>query len=137
MRRHHRWNDTKTNYNADRWTETRLMSIAKTARNLIVNDMRSPKSGLPVPANKGKLNPRTGRGSYFFWVTRRSAPGEAPAAQRKRLLGSVDYEWQKRPYIIAIGTNVKYGRFLERGQGMDARPWLKNNVHKAIEQEMV
>lgn len=59
--------------------------------------------------------------------TRRSAPGEPPAAQHGEsgLQGSV--AWRRDGELkrqVGFHQKVPYGLFLERGDGMAARPWL-------------
>lgn len=54
-----------------------------------------------------------------------SAPGEAPAVQYGRLIGSVAFERPRR-LLRRVGTNLDYGRFLELGtKRIQPRPWLR------------
>jgi HK97 gp10 family phage protein len=54
----------------------------------------------------------------------RSDPGEPPRKQRGRLQGSVAFAIEG--LIGRVGTNLKYGRWLELGtRKMKARPWLR------------
>lgn len=53
-----------------------------------------------------------------------SKPGEPPHKQTGRLLGSV--AWEIVGLVARVGTNVKYGRWLELATArMAARPWLR------------
>jgi HK97 gp10 family phage protein len=59
-----------------------------------------------------------------------SAPGEAPASDTGRLAGSITAE-KKGPLLWDVGTDVKYGRFLEFGTMKIAeRPWLRPAIEK-------
>lgn len=57
----------------------------------------------------------------------RSAPGEPPRKQTGRLRASVTYEVDETGMNARVGTNVKYGRYLELGtkRGIAPRPWLR------------
>lgn len=57
----------------------------------------------------------------------RSAPGEPPRKQTGRLRASVTYEVDEAGMNARVGTNVKYGRYLELGtkRGIAPRPWLR------------
>lgn len=53
-----------------------------------------------------------------------STPGSPPNVQHGRLRGSV--AWEIVNGVARVGTNVKYGRWLELGTAkMAARPWLR------------
>jgi HK97 gp10 family phage protein len=57
---------------------------------------------------------------------RASAPGEPPASDTGRLLGSVEAVFFDGGLAAEIGTGLDYGRFLEFGTSkMAARPWLQ------------
>lgn len=59
-----------------------------------------------------------------------SAPGEAPHKQRGRLLASV--AWECKGLIGRVGTNLRYGRWLELGTPiMAARPWLRRALNES------
>lgn len=54
-----------------------------------------------------------------------SKPGEAPNIDTGRLLSSISFEVDPQTLTSIIGTNVKYGRYLEFGtKTIAARPWL-------------
>ncbi len=55
----------------------------------------------------------------------RSAPGEPPRKQTGRLRASVTHEIDG--LSARVGTNVKYGKYLELGtkRGVSPRPWLR------------
>ena len=57
----------------------------------------------------------------------RSKPGEPPRKQTGRLRGSVTHEVDAKALDARVGTNVKYGRYLELGtrRGILPRPWLR------------
>jgi phage gpG-like protein len=56
-----------------------------------------------------------------------SAPGEPPHKQTGRLRASVTHEVDEN--TGRVGTNVKYGRWLELGtRNMAPRPWLKRSL---------
>lgn len=56
--------------------------------------------------------------------TNPSKPGEPPRVQTGRLRASV--AWEQDGRVARIGTNVRYGRFLELGTSrMAPRPWLR------------
>jgi HK97 gp10 family phage protein len=59
-----------------------------------------------------------------------SAPGEAPAADSGHLSRNITAE-KERELLWNVGTDVKYGRFLEFGTMKIAeRPWLRPAIEK-------
>ena len=55
----------------------------------------------------------------------RSKPGDPPYAQTQKLYKSIDIEKIPERMAVKIGTNVKYGKYLELGtRKMRWRPWL-------------
>jgi len=65
-----------------------------------------------------------GEGGNLIYGANPSKPGEPPHVQTGRLRASVAYEVEGT--VARIGTNVKYGRFLETGSSrMAPRPWLR------------
>lgn len=64
-------------------------------------------------------------------IHRASAPGEPPATDTGRLVGSI-FARLFRDYA-EVGTNVKYGAYLEAGTGrILPRPWLRPAYEKHI-----
>ena len=64
-----------------------------------------------------------------------SAPGEPPHKQRGRLLASVAKDVDPASLTGRVGTNLKYGLFLELGTRlMAARPWLRRSLAERREQ---
>jgi len=60
-----------------------------------------------------------------------SAPGDPPHKQTGTLLKSVAYELVTvaAKTIARVGTNIKYGRWLELGtKKMKPRPWLRRSL---------
>lgn len=57
----------------------------------------------------------------------RSKPGEPPRKQTGRLRASVTREVSEKDMEARVGTNVKYGKYLELGtkRGILPRPWLR------------
>lgn len=103
--------------------ETRMdicaQHIADEARNLM-RDTKTRADKGRVMWSKGKK--RTKRGYKLRYV---SNPGQAPAVQTGHLARSVQWERAGR-YTRRVGTNVKYGLYLELGtRKMRARPWLR------------
>jgi len=93
------------------------------------DSMRKRKSGKTYRRGSIKRK-RKGRnvvvGSKFH---RASAPGESPAVDTGRLIGSVNHKLTENGLTATVGvhdvTNVKYAKFLEYGTGkIAARPWL-------------
>jgi hypothetical protein len=69
---------------------------------------------------KGKLV----RSKKLVYGAHPSKPGEPPRKQTGRLLGSV--AWEIVGLVARVGTNVRYGRWLELATArMAARPWLR------------
>ncbi len=66
-----------------------------------------------------------------------SRPGEPPHKQTGRLRGSVAWELVDtgRTWIARVGTNVRYGRFLELGtRRIRPRPWLVRSLDESRSQ---
>jgi phage gpG-like protein len=78
------------------------------------------KSTTKVRNAKGKLVKRT----KLIYGAHPSKPGEPPRKQTGRLAASV--AWEIQGLSARVGTNVKYGRWLELATThMAARPWLR------------
>ena len=76
----------------------------------------------------GNVTPtRSGSRARRIYGAFPSAPGEPPHKQTGRLRGSVT--WEPGKLRARVGTNVKYGRYLELGSGrLKPRPWLKRSL---------
>lgn len=67
-----------------------------------------------------------------------SAPGQPPRKRTGTLQKSVSFEtsWMnlgEPVYLVRVGTNVPYGRFLEYGtRKMAARPWLRPGLREYL-----
>ena len=60
-----------------------------------------------------------------------SPPGSYPFKQTGHLRRSIAMEMDRQLHLARVGTNVKYGKFLELGTvKMVARPWLTLGVHE-------
>lgn len=76
-----------------------------------------------VPKSKTLRSGRKVRKGNLVYGAVRSKPGEPPMKQAGRLQTSVSRE--RIGMVARVGTNVKYGRWLELGTAnMAARPWL-------------
>lgn len=74
---------------------------------------------------KGRVYPR-GKKSH-----QASAPGDPPASDTGKLLGSVEVLFRNEGLIAEIGTALNYGAFLEFGtRKMQPRPWLTPALKK-------
>lgn len=83
--------------------------------------------------NKEGTGRRGGSGKYksrkLVYGANPSRPGEPPHKQTGRLLASI--AWEVAGLTGRVGTNVKYGRFLELGtRHMAARPWLRRALRE-------
>ena len=73
------------------------------------------------------------RGRRIYGATR-SKPGEPPRKQLGHLRRSVTYEVDDNQ-VGRVGTNLKYGRWLELGTRlMKARPWLRRALKECQDQ---
>lgn len=58
-----------------------------------------------------------------------SRPGQPPNTDTGRLAQSIKFDFEDNGLTGMVGTNVKYGRYLEFGTDkMEARPWLSTAV---------
>jgi len=58
-----------------------------------------------------------------------SGPGEPPRRRTGRLSGSIAHEVDRQSLVARVGTNVKYGKFLELGTSkMSARPFIRPSL---------
>ncbi len=61
----------------------------------------------------------------------RSAPDESPRLECGQLRRSIAWEVDKEKLVARVGTNLKYGKFLELGTSkMAARPFLRPALSK-------
>lgn len=80
------------------------------------NIQRGARTGRVYPAVRG----RRGR------PHRASAPGEFPKTDTGRLVSSIFAEVDMSSLVADVGTDIRYGPFLEFGTSkMAARPWLQ------------
>jgi HK97 gp10 family phage protein len=64
-----------------------------------------------------------------------SQPGDPPHKQTGHLRRSVAHEVDATSLTARVGTNVRYGRFLELGtSNMEARPWLRRALNEMMPQ---
>ena len=84
-----------------------------------------------------KTKPGRGAGGRFtkgklIYGANPSKPGEPPRVQTGRLRGSI--AWEVRPTFEArVGTNVKYGLWLQTGtKRMAARPYLDRGLREKL-----
>lgn len=86
-------------------------------------------TGVVAKSSKAKGKKKAKRKGSLIYGAYPSKPGEPPHKQRGRLLGSVAFE--VKGLIARVGTNVKYGRWLELGtKHMAARPWLRRALRE-------
>lgn len=65
-----------------------------------------------------------------------SRPGEPPHVDEGRLRASITTEFQQTQNTMEarVGTNVRYGRFLEVGtRDIEPRPWLRPALMSVLE----
>lgn len=63
-----------------------------------------------------------------------SKPGDPPNTDTGRLIQSIQFEFEEGGRIGYVGTNLKYGPYLEFGtERMAARPWLAPALQKAAD----
>lgn len=64
-----------------------------------------------------------------------SKPGKAPNTDTGRLVQSIQVDFKKGGLEGQVGTNLKYGAWLEFGtENMKARPWLSRAVKSSKKQ---
>lgn len=81
--------------------------------------------GIRGGAASGRIYKRGKRGTH-----QASAPGEYPASDTGRLMGSIMSDIA--PTVATVGTNIVYGQYLEFGTSkMAARPWLLPSFERA------
>ncbi len=81
--------------------------------------------------SKGQFIKGTGSAKLRYGANP-SSPGDPPHKQTGRLLGSIATE--PGGMIQRVGTNLKYGRWLELGTTkMAARPWLRRALNERLD----
>ncbi len=89
---------------------------------MLVSDIRK---------NLNTAQPYVRRGSSFRGMEP-SRPGDFPRKLSGQLLKSIAYVVDEVNMVLTVGTNIKYGRFLEFGtRRMTARPWLLRTYQAA------
>lgn len=111
--------------------------VLETITDLVTDTHQFATDGIAGPPKSGRV--------YEKYDPRRthtaSAPGQYPASDTGRLLGSVRMELPTSARLVGrVGTAVDYGAYLEFGTSrMTARPWLLpsfNRAKKGIEREL-
>ena len=109
------WHGEKVTQKAMTGADAFCSQVAKDIVREAKLGMKGPRSGAVPP--QGKRIPG--------WIRQRSAPGEPPAVQSQRLVGSIVAEKLGLAKYRA-GTNVDYGFWLELGtRRIRPRPWLR------------
>ena len=64
-----------------------------------------------------------------------SKPEESPKKVRGHLRRNITDEFDAMRQVSRVGTNVKYGRYLETGTNkMKPRPWIRNTLQRCARQ---
>lgn len=64
-------------------------------------------------------------------IVNASNPGDPPNTDKGRLVQSIKFDFKKNGLVGRVGTNLKYGAWLEFGTNkMEARPWLAPSVQE-------
>lgn len=99
-------------------------AVSDTIAELALLTERTAVQGVRGGAATGRVYRRGSR------THQASAPGEYPASDTGRLMGSIMSDIQ--PMEARVGTNLEYGRFLEFGTSrMAPRPWLFRSFEAA------
>lgn len=107
---------------ADQLDDDLRRAAVDTRSNAVRSIQRGPATGRIYP-------PVTGRRGQPHQA---SAPGQAPATDTGRLVGSIAFEKTRGGW--AAGTSLDYGKHLELGTlHMAARPWLVPAANEAAE----
>ena len=93
----------------EKFTKREVRIAVIEMRNNIGRKMRARGKGRERPGGKSNV----------------SRPGDVPAKDTGRLLSSVGFNIRRGGLVARIGTNVDYGKRLEKGIGVAARPWLE------------
>lgn len=83
--------------------------------------------------NDGDIGVRYTNGNKRFVVV--SRPGDPPNTDRGRLVQSIKFDFKDGGLVGRVGTNLRYGAFLEFGTlKMAARPWLSTAINMTKDQ---
>lgn len=64
-----------------------------------------------------------------------SKPGDPPNTDTGRLVQSIKFDFQNGGLIGRVGTNLKYGAWLEFGtKNVEPRPWLSTAIRETAKQ---
>ena len=103
-------------------------AVEETIANLALTTQQYAQTGIRGGAASGRV----------YGNHQASAPGQYPASDTGRLMGSIDTELT--PTEARVGTNLFYGPYLEFGTSkMAARPWLLPSFERAkvgVEKEL-
>ena len=106
--------------------------VEETIGNLALVTQQYAVTGIRGGAASGRVYKRGSR------THQASAPGQYPASDTGRLMGSINSEITPKEAIV--GTNLVYGMYLEFGTSrMAPRPWLLPSFERAkigIEQDL-
>lgn len=107
------------------FVERAAITVERRAKELLSIPGTAQKSGAAGQGSKPKGDRITG--------AVRSEPGEPPRKQTGRLRASVTHEMDDKTLTARVGTNVKYGKYLELGtkRGILPRPWLRRALAEA------
>ncbi len=89
------------------------------------------KELLSIPGTAQSI--RAGHKGETVYGAARSKPGEPPRKQTGRLRAAVASEIDESTLTARVGTNVKYGKYLELGtkRGILPRPWLRRALFES------
>lgn len=122
---------------ADRRVRAWAVRALNAAAVVVVNTAKAnlSTSGTGRRGAGGGIVRHTGGTARRVYGAFRSRPGEFPYKQTGRLRASVAYEVDENNLVARIGTNVKYGRWLELStRRLAARPWLRPSLAMATPQ---
>jgi HK97 gp10 family phage protein len=103
-----------------RKVEAACIEVEDRAKALVSRPGTAPRA----KATGGSSGRRLRRGRVYGAM--RSAPGEPPLKQTGHLRRSIAHEVDRATLVGRVGTNLRYGRFLETGtRKLAPRPWLR------------
>jgi HK97 gp10 family phage protein len=107
--------------------EARKRIAAEMTRRLYAAGLLVERHAKRLLSVAGTGTKASGRGRVYG--ANPSAPGEPPHKQTGRLRASVASEVDAAAQTARVGTNVKYGKYLELGtRRMKPRPWLRRSL---------